>query len=605
VRTLDDFFEIVLVDFEFHHGGLGDHSPPVPVCACALELRSGREHRLWDEELRRPAPPWPYESDSLLVSFSAPAELSCYLALGWPLPRFVLDLLIEHRQIVNGVLGKALPRNLLSALRYYGLAGIEAVTKDYWRDLILSGGPFTTEQRDGILGYCWTDIEATKNLLEAMRPRLPVDLDRSLYRGRYALAATLAMRPGIPIDEETWRQFLSSREEIQREVVRGCSVYEETAFKLERFEEWLKIHGLLAAWPRTDTGRLSTEDKTFRDLSHVPAVEQLRQIRSVIDQLREPGFDVRQGRNWYAIQPFKCESSRNSTIGCIFQAPAWLRGLIQPPPGRGLAYIDYEQEEFFIAGALADDAAVLSSYASGDPYTPFGIEAGLIPPGGTKHSHPQQRAVAKTCMLALQYGAGPYTIARKLGVSLHRAEDMLHAHRRLFRRLWEWSDLQIQTGRWMRSIDTEYGWQLAVSPTTKTLTLRNFRVQGCGAEILRLASIFLMEHSIQVVCPIHDAFLVECPEQDLEDVAAEAQRQMIRASEYVLKGHRLRVESRLLRHPDRLHDSRGENTWTRVINIVFRNEVNGLVGRSLARSVGHFPINKEEKEIGENAAPEL
>jgi hypothetical protein len=46
-------------------------------------------------------------------------------------------------------------------------------------------------------------------------------------------------------------------------------------------------------------------------------------------------------------------------------------------------------------------------------------------------------------------------------------------------------------------------------------------VQGCGAEILRLANIFLMECSIQVVCPVHDAFLVECPEQDLEDVVAE------------------------------------------------------------------------------------
>jgi hypothetical protein len=229
MHTFEDFREIVLVDFEYHHGGLGDHSPPVPLCACALELRSGQRHRLWDAELRTPSPPWP---------------------------------------------------------------------------------------------------------------------------------------------------------------------------------QW------------------------------APAVEQLRQIRAVVDQLREPSFQVHRGRNWYAILPFKCESSRNATIGCIFQAPVWLRGLIQPPPGRGLAYLDFEQVEFLIAGALAGDAAVLEAYAGGDPYTPFGIEAGLMPPGGTKHSHPQGRAVAKTCMLALQLGAGVHTLARKSNVSLHRAEDLRNAHRRLFRRTW-------------------------------------------------------------------------------------------------------------------------------------------------------------------------
>jgi hypothetical protein len=588
MRALGDFPEIVLNDFEYHHGGLGGHSPPVPICGCAWELRSGRQHRLWGEELRTPVPPWPHGPDSLLVSYSAPAELSCYLALGWPLPRFVLDLLIEHRQIVNGVLHKSQPRTLLSALHYYGLPGMEAAMKDYWRDLILAGGPFRAEQREGILEYCWADVEATRQLLEAMRTRLPVDLDRCLYRGRYALAAAVAMRAGIPIDEETWRQFSDHREQIQQEIVQGCPVYEGVTFKQARFEQWLSRRGLLELWPRTKTGRLSTEDQTFRDFSWAPAVEQLRQIRAVIDQLDKPGFEVHQGRNWFAILPFKAESSRNSTLGCIFQAPVWLRGLIQPPPGRALIYADYEQEEFYLAGALAEDPAVLQAYASGDPYMPFGIEAGLMPPEATKKSHPRERAVAKTCVLALQYGAGAPTLTRKAGLSLHRAEDIRNAHRRLFRRTWEWFSLQVQRGRWTGRIDTEYGWRLPVGPATKTGTLRNFRVQGCGAEILRLASIFLMERSIQVVCPVHDAFLIECAEQDLADVVAETERQMIRASECVLNGRRLRVEIRLLRHPGRLSDPRGENTWRQVMEIVSRNEFNNLVGRS----VGRYPLSK-------------
>ena len=56
-----------------------------------------------------------------------------------------------------------------------------------------------------------------------------------------------------------------------------------------------------------------------------------------------------------------------------------------------LAYIDYEQEEFFIAGVRSADKAMLKAYASGDAYIGFGIESGLIPRRGTKATHPRER----------------------------------------------------------------------------------------------------------------------------------------------------------------------------------------------------------------------
>jgi hypothetical protein len=116
MRTIDDFSEVVLCDFEYHHGGLSE-GPPVPVCSCALELRSGRECRLWADELRRQEPPWACGRHVLFVSYNATAELGCYLALGWSFPSCILDLLIEHRQLVNGMLDEKWPRDLLSAMR--------------------------------------------------------------------------------------------------------------------------------------------------------------------------------------------------------------------------------------------------------------------------------------------------------------------------------------------------------------------------------------------------------------------------------------------------------------------------------------------------------
>ena len=128
MRGLTDFAEVVLCDFEYHHGGSRE-GPPIPLCACALEWRSGRQYRLWTNQLDRREPPWAHGRDVLFVSYNAPAELICYRAKGWSPPPFILDLNIEHRQLVNGILPKYHKRDVLSAMLYYGLSGIEAMEK--------------------------------------------------------------------------------------------------------------------------------------------------------------------------------------------------------------------------------------------------------------------------------------------------------------------------------------------------------------------------------------------------------------------------------------------------------------------------------------------
>ena len=120
---------------------------------------------------------------------------------------------------------------------------------------------------------------------------------------------------------------------------------------------------------------------------------------------------------------------------------------------------------------------------------------------------------------------------------------------------------------------------------TKSGTLRNFKIQGCGTEILRLAHFLLWEAGIRVCAPVHDAFLIECCETDLEEVVWEAQQQMERASGIVLEGFRIRTEARLLRHPDRFVEVRGEGMWNHILNIASRLNSNSRVGRSIYRSL--------------------
>src|SRR5438552_8491010 len=103
------------------------------------------------------------------------------------------------------------------------------------------------------------------------------------------------------------------------------------------------------------------------------------------------------GRNRTLLSAFRARTGRNqpSNTRFIFGPSVWLRGLIKPPPGYGLAYIDWSQQEFGIAAALSGDPMMLAAYESGDPYLAFAKQAGAVPSDATKESHSETRELFK------------------------------------------------------------------------------------------------------------------------------------------------------------------------------------------------------------------
>ncbi len=158
--------EIWCLDFEFR---APDGERPEPHCMVARELRSGRELRLWRDELELGRPPFRLDEEALFVAYYASAELGCFLALGWPMPARVLDLFAEFRVTTNG---RQTPcgSGLLGALAYYGLDSMVADEKEEMRALAMRGGPYTTDERQALLTYCAADVDALARLLPAMLP---------------------------------------------------------------------------------------------------------------------------------------------------------------------------------------------------------------------------------------------------------------------------------------------------------------------------------------------------------------------------------------------------------------------------------------------------
>src|SRR3954447_19216953 len=189
------FREIWLVDFEFQ-GPAGER--PWPVCMVARELRTSRLIRLWRNDLLALSrPPFDCGPECLIVAYYASAELGCFLALGWAMPAYILDLYAEHRCATNG-LPTLCGDGLIGALAHRGLAHIDAGEKEAMRRLVIEGTSWSASEQAAILDYCQTDVDALAALLPCMAPEL--DLPRALLRGRYMAAAARMEWIGTPID---------------------------------------------------------------------------------------------------------------------------------------------------------------------------------------------------------------------------------------------------------------------------------------------------------------------------------------------------------------------------------------------------------------------
>jgi hypothetical protein len=576
---------IFLIDFEFHPKARHEGNPPEPVCLAVKEYITGRIWRYWLDDLRTmQEAPFPYGDDALVVAYFASAEMDCFISLGWPLPSNLLDLYVEFRCRTNG---QPAPygNGLIGALTQLGFPAMEDTQKELMRNLVLSGGPWTAEDRTAILDYCQSDVEAMNPLLRFMYSQ--IDWPRSLLRGRYMKAVSRMQAIGTPIDTEVLQDFVTYWEAIKADLINQIDaefgVFVGQTFKSDLWASYLERNGI--PWPRLPSGSLALDDETFRQQAKAyPVIAPIHELRAALSKIRLVSLVVGDdGRNRCLLSPFASKTGRNqpSTNRFIFGLSAWVRGLIKPAPGFGVAYIDYSQQEFGIAAALSGDLAMQMAYCSGDPYLEFAKQAGAVPPEATGETHKAQREQFKQCVLAVQYGMGFDALAAKIGQPPSRARQLLELHKRTYPKFWRWSDATVDEAELNGRLWTVFGWEIRPAHPFNPRSLRNFPMQANGAEMLRLACVYLTEAGIRVCAPVHDALLIEAPLDTLEATVAQAQKLMAQASSDVLSGFELRSSVKTITYPDRYLDAKGEVMWSRVIQLIERSK-----RRAMAQSQG-------------------
>jgi DNA polymerase-1 len=503
------------------------------LCICSARLRENGHA------------PYPTGSRALIITVDTDSLVQLHMYQHWQMPVRIIDLLVEDRVATNGERSHLGP-NLTGALWRHGLPTLAARRLD---------ATFAT-----IAGR----LNAIVQLFRAMVPAL--DVGRALLRGRYLVAVARMEAIGAPVDVRTaerlqrdWRQLGGRAAAI---VDRDFGLLDGVRLCPDRFENWLGERGI--PWPRSPSGGLCWDDETFRDMARVyPEIKPLRELRALADFDPQALAIYPDARNRMPLRPFSTRTGRNapSAKASVMGQAAWVRHLVRPAPGMGLALIDWCQQEFGIAAALSGDTAMQKAYAAGDPYLAFAVMAGAAPSDATAATHANIRTRYKACALGLQYGMGPATLSRLTGQSEPHARDLQRRHKAAFPTFWRWSDAVEARARLVGELSSVFGWRLRVGADANPRMLRNFPLQANGAEMLRLACCLATEAGIRVCLPLHDALLIEAPLADLDDAVRATQEHMAEASRIVLDGFELRTDAKMVRHPERYRDPRGAVVW--------------------------------------------
>ena len=547
------------IDFEYSSK---PGEPPRPWCVVGRCVETGEVVRVWLDGKRVKCP---FPAPHRLVAHYAMAELGCYEALGWEMPEAVVDTLAEARTIrgqrpIGGW-------GLLSCCHWAGLQTMSSEHKDGMRELAM-GDQVPPEQREDLIDYCQSDVEALAGLWRFLRPH--VDLPLAELRGRYLIALTRVETRGIPVDVGLVTQLRDGWDEV-KSAVRAAAVEtypgvlrEDGSFASAGWGDWCRANQI--HWPELASGSLALDEETFKKMAdRHPEVRVMSFTRKMLGQTKPFQWPLGpDGRLRCMLSPFGSDTGRNqpSTSKYIFGAPSWMRRAISAPRGSVLAYVDFSSQEFALAAALSGDRAMIEDYACGDPYIGLAVRAGAVPPDATKGTHPKERTAFKVTTLAVGYGMGPLSLAGQLGLSLSGAERLIRLHKKAYPRFWDWKQNAIDEVVTGGTISTKFGWRRSHrGPSDRPTSIGNFLTQAGGAETLRLSVIALEEAGFRVVAPVHDAVLVELSEAEATAELAEVRRLMERAGETVTGGLTIRTDADVIPSGGHFEDARGTEMW--------------------------------------------
>ena len=471
---------------------------------------------------------------------------------------------------------------VVSTTLYVSFGSIAWTSHTRQRPAIASckGHRLANKSKPKILDYCEDDARGLARLLPHLLPTIR-SWPHALHRGRVQWAIAKIEHRGLPIDLPLISRLRRHWEGMKTDMVTALDpfgVYEIlngiAHFRMQRLEAFVEHY--LLQWPRLASGKICTDEETFREMATLyPIVNPLRELKCSLSQLRLNDLAVgTDGRNRCPLWAYGTKTARcaPSTTKYIFGPAKWLRFTVAPPLSLALVHRDLKQQEVRIAAILGGDDALLAACESGDVYLGIAEQIGLLQGSMCQEERDAVRDLAKIIVLSIQYGAGVSSLAARTGMTRSEAHEILARIRARFHRFYDFLHSVGDHAGLNLEISTCFDWRLRCQSETNPRTIRNFPMQSAGAMMLHAACLLAERRGLEIVAPIHDAFVVQCDAGDVMDVAATFDRVMRDASAVVLRGYELPSDCQIIRPGERYFDKRGKAMWDTVTGLLAKRE---------------------------------
>ena len=210
-----------------------------------------------------------------------------------------------------------------------------------------------------------------------------------------------------------------------------------------------------------------------------------------------------------------------------------LRRMFTADPGKVLVDADYSQIELRLLAHISGDQAMQEAFASGEDFHTvtaahvFGVPIDQV----TQN----MRRAAKAVNFGIVYGISAFSLSQDLGVTVAEAKEYMDAYFARFPGVKAYMDGVIEKARSDGYVETLFHRRRALPEikasnfNTRSFGERvalNMPIQGTAADIIKLAMVKVFDRlrkenlQAKLIMQVHDELIVECPEDEVEQVKA-------------------------------------------------------------------------------------
>ena len=221
------------------------------------------------------------------------------------------------------------------------------------------------------------------------------------------------------------------------------------------------------------------------------------------------------------------------------QLGSQMRRMFIAPKGSVLVDADYSQIELRLLAHISGDQAMIDAFLSGEDF--HAVTASNVFHVPLEEVTPAMRSSAKAVNFGIVYGISAFSLAQDINVMPREAQAYIDAYFREYSGARQYMTGVVEKAKSDGYVTTLYGRRrdipelknskYAVRQFGERVAL-NMPIQGTAADIMKLAMIdvfnALKESGLKakLVLQVHDELIVECPEEEAEQVSAILKKSM-------------------------------------------------------------------------------